>query len=146
MKKVKKLKDNKYLSTETIVHGNKQLSKILNEQNTEYFEWIPALSCLTPSEAPTVEYTVQAGHGCKIKINDNLSIVFVECYIRGNITAVSSGNNYSTIEGLPYSQSLDYGYPCFNFNCFYRSINENHSLPTGFINNAIIRVQNGRRL
>lgn len=31
MKKIKKLKDNKYLSTECVVHGNKQLSKILNK-------------------------------------------------------------------------------------------------------------------
>lgn len=33
MKKVKKLKDNKYLSTETIVHNNKLLSDILNESD-----------------------------------------------------------------------------------------------------------------
>lgn len=31
MKKVKKLKDNKYLSTETIVHGNKLLRNILEK-------------------------------------------------------------------------------------------------------------------
>lgn len=30
MKKIKKLKDNKYLSTECVVHGNKKLSQILD--------------------------------------------------------------------------------------------------------------------
>lgn len=145
MKKVKKLKDNKYLSTECIVHGNKQLSKVLNEQNTEYFEWTPKLSCLTSSEAPTVEYTVRKGHGCKIRINDILSIVFVQCFIRGNITAVSSGNNYASIEGLLHSQALSYGYPSFIFNDFCQGINLNHPIPTGFINNKRIQIQNGNR-
>lgn len=118
---------------------------IFNKNKTTYFEWTPKLSCLTPSEAPIVTYTAQKGYGCKIKISDTLSLVFVSCYIGGNITAVSSGNNYATIEGLPYSQSLSYCVPSFNFHDFYQAVADGHPIPTGFVNNKTIRVQNGTR-
>lgn len=121
------------------IKNAQEIEKLKGEK--QFFEWTPTLSCLTESEALTVEYTRQTGYGCKIKINDSISIVFVECFIRGSITAVSSGNNYATIKGLPYKNSLSNSCPSFNFNNFYKGIDTSHSIPTGFINNKIIRVQ-----
>lgn len=111
--------------------------------NNEYFEWTPKLSCLTESEAPTVEYTLQLGHGCKIRINNEISIVFVEVYLSGKITAVSSGNNYAVIAGLPYLSSSNSA--SFNFATFYYGVTANNPIPVGFIKNKIIQIQNGAR-
>lgn len=64
------------------------MKAFVEQKSKEWFEWTPVLSCQTASEAPDVEYTQQYGYGCKIKISDTVSIVFLQCYIRGKITAV----------------------------------------------------------
>lgn len=110
----------------------------------EFFEWTPQLSCHNASEAPAVTYTAQTGYGCKIKITDTLSIVFVSVYLRGNITAIS-GNNYACIAGLPYTQSMNGGYSSFNFSTFLKGIDETHPMPVGYFASKTIRIQNGGR-
>lgn len=108
-----------------------------------YDTWTPTLTCVTASEAPTVTYTSRQGHYTKIKISENMSIVFVDCYIRGNITAVSSGNNYAVIAGLPYTASTGTG-SCL-FSMFYRGVTFASPMPTGYFTSKLIRIQNGTR-
>lgn len=75
------------------------------QKDFTYGQWTPTLSCLTPSEAPTVEYSVRKGNYVRIRIAENVSIVFIDLTLRGNITQINTtGNNYATIAGLPFTQ------------------------------------------
>ena len=66
----------------------------------------------------------------------------VGLFLRGNITAVSSGNNYATIAGLPYDPMISNVFT-LSFNDFYRGVTLANALPTGYFANRTIRVQNG---
>lgn len=117
-----------------------EIKNLKNER--EFFEWTPEFSCQTESEAPTATYNEQFGYGCKIKLNNEVSIVFVTFVIYGYIKQISTGNNYATIKGLPYSQSLSYGYSCINFQTFMNGIDTTHNIPTGRFSSKSILIQN----
>lgn len=86
-----KLKNNRFLDSNYIVHGRKKLSKILDKLDFKEGTWEPTIV------GATVEYTQRIGHYKKIG-----SIVFFTFGIRGKITSVEQ-ERYSTISGLPFT-------------------------------------------
>lgn len=90
MKKIKKLKNDKYLSTETIVHNSKLLSKMLTENEIEQGIWTPTLlNC---------EYTTSCNYGKYTKIGKMVTVWF---HIRTSITELKDDGR-AIIIGLPY--------------------------------------------
>ena len=61
--------------------------------------WTPVLKCRNGEQAPT--YTTTNTYANYRKIGD---LVYVEFYIRGNITQLNGTNNYILIGGLPFEQ------------------------------------------
>lgn len=122
-------------------------NKLKNVQ-TEWFKWTPKLACYDASEtaALVVRYEAQTGFGCKIKINKDISIVFVFVAVRGYIDAVSDGNNYAYIEGLPYSANGgdSYNYGSFSWGQFSYGIDNSHPCPNGMFSVKRIQVTTQR--
>ena len=86
------------------------------------FEWTPYLSCQTESEAPTARYEVQQGYGVIIKTNEMYSLRYFTFTMRGYIDAISDGDNYAAIRGLPYADLLSWANGTVVFNVFYQGI------------------------
>ena len=105
----------------------------------ETFNWTPKLTCYDSSETSQmqVDYEQQSGRGCKIRIKEGFSIVFITFNIRAFIKAVSPGNNYSRIGGLPYG-ALDLG--ALNFGQFSFGIDNSHPAPSGNFSGKAIQV------
>ena len=105
----------------------------------ETFNWTPKLTCYDSSETSQmqVDYEQQSGRGCKIRIKEGFSIVFITFNIRAFIEAVSPGNNYSRIGGLPYG-AMDYG--AMSFGQFSFGTNSNNPAPSGNFAGKTIQV------
>ena len=113
------------------------LKKIKGEKET--FNWTPSLICHDAGETSQmqVNYEQQTGRGCKIRIKEGFSIVFITFNVRAFIEAVSSGNNYSRIGGLPYS-AMDLG--ALTFGQFSFGIDNSHPAPSGNFSGKAIQV------
>ena len=126
------------------------LKRILNSLKNEkkYFTWTPRLECYNnPEETAqlSLRYVFQSGTGCKIKINKNVSIVFITVAVSAYIDAVSDGNNYSVIAGLPYTANGGaYNYGSFNFSQCAFGINLNSEPPNGMYSGKYIQVKKPR--
>ena len=122
-------------------------NKLKNVQ-TEWFEWTPTLACYDATEtaALDVRYEQQVGFGCKIKINKEKSIVFIFVAVRGYIDAVSSGNNYAYIAGLPYTANggESYNYGGFTWGQFSYGVDNSHACPHGMFSAKRIQVTTER--
>ena len=118
------------------------------KKEKEWFEFTPILACAdnTETEDLDVRYEVQIGFGCKIKINKDISIVFVYLAVRGYIDAVSTGNNYAYIVGLPYSANGgdSYNYGSFSWGQFSYGIDNSHPCPNGMFSVKRIQVTTQR--
>lgn len=115
----------------------KELMKNLQGEK-ETFNWTPKLACYDSNETSQmqVRYEQQSGYGCKIRIKENFSIVFVTFNIRAFIDVVSDGNNYARISGLLYG-AMDYG--SMSFGQFSFGINNSNPAPSG--NFAVKTIQ-----
>lgn len=126
------------------------LKKILENMQgeKERFEWTPKLVCYDATEtaALDVRYEQQVGFGCKIKINKEKSIVFIFVAVRGYIDAVSSGNNYAYIAGLPYTANggESYNYGGFTWGQFSYGVDNSHACPNGMFSAERIQVTTDR--
>lgn len=116
----------------------KELMKKLQGEK-ETFNWTPKLICYDAAETSQmqVNYEEQTGRSCKIRIKEGFSIVFITFNIRAFIEAVSSGNNYSRIGGLPYG-ALDLG--ALNFGQFSFGIDNSNPAPSGNFSGQAIQV------
>ena len=114
------------------------------KKKKEWFEFTPSLVCSDSNETEQLEvrYEAQTGFGCKIKINKDISIVFVCLAVRGYIDAVSDGNNYAYIAGLPYRANGgdSYNYGSFNYGQFSHGVDSSHACPNGTFSNNRIQV------
>lgn len=64
--------------------------------------WTPVLKCRNGEQAPT--YTASSVSANYRKIGD---LVYIDFYIRGQITALNGTDNYIKIEGLPFPAIAD---------------------------------------
>lgn len=106
------------------------------------FEWTPYLSCQTESEAPTARYEVQQGYGVIIKINEMYSLRYFTFTMRGYIDAISDGDNYAAIRGLPYADLVSWANGTVVFNVFYQGIGDEFPMPTGRASNDGVYIYN----
>lgn len=113
-------------------------NKLKNFQ-TEIFEWTPKFACYDATETAqiSVRYEQQSGRGCKIRIKENFSIVFITFNIRAFIDAVSDGNNYARISGLPYA-AMDNG--AMSFGQFSFGINNSNPAPSGNFSGKTVQI------
>lgn len=77
--------------------------KSLNEKISELEKsgtWTPVLSCLNEA-SPTVSLTSQEGSYLKIG-----KLVFVQFFVRGQITALNGTSNRALITGLPFTPKV----------------------------------------
>lgn len=115
--------------------------EVLKEK--EKFEWIPILACHNSEETKQmqVEYNIQNGKGCKIKIEEGFSLVFIVFSISCVISALSDGDNYAKISGLPYA-ATDYG--SVSFGQFSFGINITKDAPLGMFSSQSIYIKTQR--
>lgn len=109
----------------------------------KFFEWTPYLSCQTESEAPTVRYEAQQGYGVTIKVDEMYSLRYFSFVIRGYIDAISSGDNYAAIRGLPEMPIIGWGTGYCHFATFYQGIKDDTPMPTGRVQSNGVNIYQG---
>lgn len=99
-------------------------------------KWTPKITTVEEIE-PTVTYTTRRGYYKKIG-----SFVYIECYIRGKITALNGVNNYIAISGLPFNNvEVSLGEKALDIGQVYSLTEATDNLVACIYNNRI-RIQN----
>lgn len=99
--------------------------------------WTPILTVHSENADPTVTYRNQRGRWMRIG-----DYVFIDFYIRGEITALNGINNYAAIKGLPFNSiEVSIGELPLTLGVEYSALVDETNV-TFCVYNNIIRIQN----
>ncbi len=122
------------------INGFPKNEKSIEENGKQMFgmetgTWTPIISALNESD-PTVTYTAQRGSYTKIG-----KMVWIDFYLRGEVTKLNGTNNYGCIKGLPFTaKDYNMGEQSFPIGVIYNLTTNTSDLTMG-INSQAIRIQ-----
>ena len=111
----------------------------LNNLSIASGNWYPDLAVVGQSTKPT--WTIETRRGNYYRIG---KLVYVDFYIRGNITALPASTNYAVITGLPYTQCNNayFGQQALSVGTIYNALYSSDRLVFVVYGNSI-RIQGG---